>query len=250
MSDRIYTLMLVSLPMLWAGNLVGWAIASKLAGPPAGAEFLKISAIGTSILFLVQAILYFWAKQRLVRQLIFASMAGLSLIWFMLCLILPIFWMQAIVGVVKIGLVIFSSVSFLGNFWFGIYRFNESWSENDPDINQYFDARSNTLDWDEIIKSLRLSVSMFIPGVPAWLEPVLSVLMVLLMLLGLNLRNIFPIFSVFVWGIPCIVVSATIFQMLALNVAQARKVFQLESILDAAISSSKHPRARRKRKRK
>lgn len=53
--------MILSLPMLWADNLGGWAIANALAGPSAGADFLTISAVITSSLFFVKTALYFHA---------------------------------------------------------------------------------------------------------------------------------------------------------------------------------------------
>lgn len=103
MSARTYSLMLLSLPMLWADNLGGWAIANALAGPSAGADFLTISAVITSSLFFVKAALYFHAGGDLEAAGII-SVSGLSLFWYMLCMFLPVFWMPSLSEIEKIGM--------------------------------------------------------------------------------------------------------------------------------------------------
>ena len=95
----------------------------------------------------------------------------------------------------KVGIARVCCGLFLSNYWVGATKFKKGWSENRPDIEKYFDARNGTLDWDGIVKSLRLSVSIFLPGVPFWLASILSIL--LFMLLGLSLRKAYPVFSVF-----------------------------------------------------
>lgn len=245
MNARIRKLLFLSLPLLWAGNLGGWALTYKMAGPSAAGEFLYLAALTTSSLFASQVILYYFAKKRLARQLAFLALGGLSLVWFVLCLLLPILWMPSINEIVKSGMVGASVLLFLSNYWLGMRKFKAGWREKNPSVDKYFDSREATLQWDELEKTWRLPISIFVPGVPKKAEPALSILLVLFMLLGLNFRKVYPAFSVFAWGIPCILLSSTIIQILAIKVAEACKVFQMEEDLGAEITPATSTLAQR-----
>jgi hypothetical protein len=236
MGEKVtYNWLFLCLLLLCAGNASGWAIARNIAGSDEGAAFFYFGLTFSSIIFLVQALIFARARKRLVFHLIFRAASGLSLLWYMLCLAFPIFWMPVVDIYSKIALAAFSVLLFACNGREGVRTFERRWCEKTPAVNKYYDLRRKSLDWNKIVNSLHLSVSLYIPGVSPRIIPLLSVFLILSMMLGLNFRRMYPSLSVFAWGIPCIILSSTLIQMMAMNIAQALKVVELEAEMGAKI---------------
>lgn len=210
------------------GSASGWAIAYKMAGPNASTSFLHAAAIIVAISFMLQLALFYVYKRTLIGQILFRVIAGLAVTWFMLCLVLPIFWMPSIGLVGKSALATLSALLFVSNGMVGLRHFEQRWVEKALPIEKFCNLATAAIDWQKITKSLHITVSIYLPGMPRWLDPIFSVLAVLSMILGLNLRNPYPVFSIFAWGIPCIYAAAGIVQMTAINIAQLIKVYELE----------------------
>ena len=135
----------------------------------------------------------------------------------------------------KIALAAFSVLLFACNGCEGGRTFKKRWCEKTPAVKKYYDFSRKSLDWNKIARSLHLSVSLYIPGVSPRITPILSVVLIVSMVLGLNFRKIYPSLSVFAWGIPCIILSSMLIQMIAMNIAQALKVVELEAEMGAEI---------------
>jgi len=219
---------LICLGLLMVGNLAGWAIAEMFVGEAAGRDFLEFGTATAAIIFLMQVLAFGFCKKGVSGEFIFRGMSGLSLIWILLSLVLPLVWVKDFGFQIKFALIGLSLSLFAFNFEKGRRHFNKQWERQSPFIEKTLKKNSPTLEWEEVGKHLALSVSMHIPGVPRTLESVLSALLVVSMIVGLNLRKIFPIFSMFAWGIPCVVASSMLVQMIALNFLQGAKIFKLE----------------------
>lgn len=230
-------LLFISLFLLCAGNAIGWAIASRVSGNQAGREFLHLSFIFTSLIYLVQAVLFLVARDRLFLQIAFISLFGVSLVWFMLSLALPILWLKEISLPVKVSVVMSSIVLFFFKGREGWLCFERKWIERKPFVMEYFNLEHRTLDWDKFSDSFRLSYS-FLPSVfPLWIERFVTIALVISMIIGLSLRKTFPVFSVFLWGIPCIIASATLVQIIIINFMQSLKVVGLEKSIGMKINA-------------
>jgi len=219
---------LICLGLLIVGNLAGWAIAEMFVGEAASRDFLEFGTVAAAIIFLMQVLVFGFCKKGVSGEFIFRGVSGFSLIWFLLSLVLPLVWVKDFGFQVKFTLIGLSLLLFAFNFEKGRRHFNKQWERQAPSIEKTLKKNSPALEWEEVGKILALSVSMHIPGVPKMLEPVLSVLFAVSMIAGLNLRKIFPIFSMFAWGIPCVVASSMLVQMIAFNFLQGAKIRKLE----------------------
>jgi hypothetical protein len=237
MKKITFGLLFVSLVLLCSGSAVGWAIADKLAGDEASRDFLILSIALASPLYLAQVILFFLSRARLFLQIAFISVFVTSLLLFMLSLASPILWIAEVGKTLKMFIVSFSAVLFAIKAYEGIRGFEEKWVERKGAITKLYNADRRTLDWERFVVSLKLSFSLFPPRVPVWIERGLTVVLVFSMVVGLSLRKVYPIFSVFAWGVPCIIASSTLVQIMAVNIMQAVKVMQLEKAMGVKIEA-------------
>lgn len=228
-------LLFISLFFLCAGSAIGWGVVRKLSGQQAGGEFLRLSLVFAVTVYCIQVALFFMSRQRLFVQIYFTAAFGLSLFWFMVSFSLPIFWMEEIGQISKISIFLLSVILFAVRALEGASYFELKWHQNKASIGSYYNSKTQILDWEKFVGSFGLSFSLFPRGVPMWIGRVLTVLLVVSMFAALNFRKVYPIFSVFAWGLPCIVVSATLIQITVVNIMQALKVIALEKAMGVKI---------------
>lgn len=168
--------------------------------------------------------------QKRVAHLILYNIAFIfAIVGFLLCLILPLLWVPSIGLEVKLLLSLMSLVLWYSNVSKGIEIMELKWDETaKKSLFRFYSKHEGAINWTGLLKSLKLSVVVYIPGVPKSFDAAISILVVAFMLAGLSLRNTFPIFSVFAWGIPMIVAISTIMQMIGFGVAQFMKLTALE----------------------
>lgn len=219
---------LICLGLLLVGNLAGWTISAMFVNEAASLSFLRFGVAAAASIFFVQILAFRFCQKGVSGEFIFRGMSGLSLIWFLISLVLPLAWMQEFSFQGKLISIGLSLLLFIFNFENGWRHFNEQWAQQTPVIEKVIARAGAALDWVEIEKKLDLSISIHIPGFSKSIEPILSILLVVSMIAGFNLRKIFPIFSMFAWGIPCIVVSSMVVQMIAINFAKGAKISKLE----------------------
>ncbi|RYG98303.1 MAG: hypothetical protein EON58_07535 [Alphaproteobacteria bacterium] len=207
----------------------GWAITGKLAGHEAALSFLYFSAPVVGGMFVIQILLFMKSRSLVKFGIAFNIATAFGLVWMMSCLVLPIFWIASIGIAAKLS---FGSVSLIIcylNVIRGIGIFNIRWKKVGLKLlRQYYWRDRETMDWGGIVSSLKLSASFYVPGVSEKTGPILSVLLVVSMIVGLSLRNVFPVFSVFFWGIPSVLVIATMLQMVGVVVGQYLMFVALE----------------------
>lgn len=230
-----YTAFSISVLLLCAGSAFGWAVVFKLVGRHESISFLKFAGFACASIFASQLLVFSASSERLVCRLLFLAVFGLSLVWPVVCLFLPIFWTGQIGLFAKIAVAIFVLLLFIANAVKGFRAFDKGWSETQPPLSKYYQSSERVLDWEKLMATLHPSISIFITGTPKWLDSALSVFLVLSMIIGLNLRHLFPFFSLFAWGIPCVIGASTLVQIVAMRVAQAVKVVQLEKELGTRI---------------
>lgn len=215
--------------VLALGTVTGWLITEDLAGEKQGAAMLIVGGAVSLLIFAIQLTLFLLAGKRIFVQLLFLASGIFSVAWFMCCLFVPLLWMDAVAVEVKLlmvsGLLVLSGFNISESF----RRFNDRWDDQQESIRDEKLRRDGKLiDWDELIRSMNLSVDIYIPGVSPGICAALSVMMVVSMLVGFFLKNIFPVFSAFAWGIPSALVVTLFFQVAGYNAAQACKVKFLE----------------------
>ncbi len=211
------------------GAMGGWALTRKLAGDKAALSFLQIGLIIVLIMTGTQLLFYLLGKSRLIHRVLFNMAFGCGLVWFMLCLLLPILWVDKFDIAFKALLFVLLLVLCIANASKAGAQFEMKWqAEGEKALARHYDKKSGSVDWQKVLASMRFSVSLYIPGVSERMTPLISFVMLLCMGSGLSFRNTYPIFSLYAWGTPFCLVISIFAQLLGLGLAQVIKLAALE----------------------
>jgi hypothetical protein len=116
-----------------------------------------------------------------------------------------------------------------GNFRYGTRLLHEKReSAGAQKFEQLLMPESNRIDWAGMSKFMAVPHDLYIPGIPRRWTPFIGACVIISMLAGLNLRSIFPIFSIFAWGIPAIIITSFVFQLGGYIIMQAVKIRAIE----------------------
>lgn len=229
MSNLSFQHILLSLLFTLGGTVGGWALTGKLAGDSAASSFFKIGLITVLVMSAVQLVFFLMGKRRLIYRVVFNIAYGCGLVWFMLCLLLPILWVETISATAKLVLLFFLAVVCIGNGLKAGIQFKAKWkSQGESGLNRNYNVKENTIDWPKVLAPMSCSMELYIPGIPKSMTPFISLAIILLMLIGLSFRNVFPIFSLFAWGIPSCLAISMFAQLIGFGVAQVAKLVSLE----------------------
>jgi hypothetical protein len=78
------------------------------------------------------------------------------------------------------------------------------------------------------MRKLQINAELFLPLRLEFLSGMVSLGLILSMVIGLNLRNVYPVFSAFSWGIPALTLSTVLLQMAFIRILLAMKLRDLE----------------------
>jgi len=219
------------------GTVGGWALTGKLAGEEAALSFIYVGATIVLMISVVQFVLYSLGRKRLLYRLLCNIAFACGIVWFMLCLLLPVFWMPTVSGVEKC--VLFSLLISLSgsNIFRAGKQFREKWgAEAEQALVKNYNIKKRTIDWPKVVATLRFSPKLYIPGVPEGVSSFVSFIMIVSMVVGLFLRNYFPGFSLFAWSIPTCLVISIFMQMIGFGIAQIIRLLLLERKYGVCIS--------------
>lgn len=159
--------------------------------------------------------------------------------WFLLVLFFPVFWIKEIGEIQKLLLlaIFFAITGF--NLGLGWRMFNKNWLEGGNSVfKNEFKGSTFSGDWNDVMKKMKLDHYIAIPGMSKKWASAVSVVLIVFMVIGLNLRTVYPVFSVFAWGIPAIVMASYFVQVSGSYFAQAIQVKKLESDLGDFLNST------------
>lgn len=229
MSNNLLSYVYLSTFMCVGGVAGGWAITHKLAGGGAALSFVKFGACMVLALLMAQLILSMKGQKRAIYLILFNMAFIAGIVVFLSCLILPLFWVPAINFNIKSTFLLISAALWICNVKQGIKIFDGKWEDVGGELLlRYYRKREGEINWNGIIGSLKISIAIYMPGIPEVLNPLISTLIVISMLTGLSLRNVFPEASLFAWGVPIIVVISLVMQMVGFGIAQILKLNNLE----------------------
>ena len=215
--------------MCVSGVAGGGAITHNLEGFSAALSFVKFGTCMVFALLMAQLIFSLKSQKRAIYLIFFNISFIFGIVVFMSCLILPLFWVSAIGLNVKFSFFLVSAGLWISNVKHGVKIFNHKWENvGGKLLLRYYRERKGEIDWNGIIGSLKMSIAIYIPGIPQVLNPPISILIVISMLAGLSLRNVSPEISLFAWGIPIIIVVSLVTQMVGIGIAQLMKLNALE----------------------
>lgn len=229
MSNLSLQHILLSVLFTLGGTVGGWALTGKLAGNSSALSFFKIGIITVLIMSAAQIVFFLLGQKRMIYRVVFYLTYGCGLVWFMLCLLLPVLWVETISSAAKLLLFFFLAVICIANGIKAGAQFKIKWmNQGEGELRRNYDQRENTIDWPKVLAPMRFSIALYIPGIPQSMNAFISAAIILLMLTGLSLRNVFPTFSLFAWGIPSCLVISMFAQLFGLAIAQIGQLVALE----------------------
>ena len=229
MANLSFQHVLLSLFVTSGGTIGGWVLTAKFAGEKAALSFLQIGLTAVMVIACTQTIFFLLGKKRLIYRILFNVSFALGIVWFMLCMLLPVLWVQSLTNGSKIALFLFLFILCADNILAARSQFESKWKKGGKHfLNKYYDENCRAIDWSEILTEMKFSISLQVWGVPKSLYPAISFISVFSMVAGLSFRNVYPTFSFFAWGIPSCLVISIFVQMIGLGIAQFLKVSFLE----------------------
>ncbi|MBB3222144.1 hypothetical protein [Pseudoduganella umbonata] len=230
MSNVTPRLLLLSLVIMCIGSVGGWAITDNVASRDDSYEFAYGSIFAICLILLLQVSLYILGRERLYFKVLFGASFSMSMIWFMMCLVLPLAWADNVDVYMRALMFALIVPLSLGNIAEAFRRFSVKWAKNGSiSFEKAFNRDQGSVEWEQVTKSLNLEGVIYIPGFPRKLTSVVAILIVPCMLIGLALRNVYPEVSLFAWGIPSILIVAFFVQLIGYGLAQAKIVLELEA---------------------
>lgn len=220
---------LMSLFLSSGGTVGGWALTGKLAGNDAALSFMQVGSIVVLAILCVQIIFFNLGKKRLIYRIVFNVAFGFGIVWFMLCLLLPILWIPSVGFFEKSVIFLVLLVLSLANILKAGAQFTAKWKdEGEKALIRYYNSKDETMDWPKVLAPMRFSLGLYVPGIPDKMSPFISAAIILFMVIGLSLRNIYPIFSLYAWGVSSCLIISIFAQVLGLGLAQLLKIVDLE----------------------
>ncbi|MGK5023143.1 hypothetical protein [Janthinobacterium sp. RB2R34] len=223
--------LLLSLFILLFGTTGGAAMTRKLANrnDELGWSFFWWWLPFCLALFLCQCLLFPKARTRLLYQLLFMGSMAWTLTFFMLSIILPVFWLSVMAVPAKAILAAVFAAIFLYNLVVGWRLVNRRWADlAAPAFEQEFNPRDGSVNWDKVVRKMRIEPAILIPGVPAKWAAAVWIVFIIGMITGLVIKSHWPAFSAFSWSIPLVLITACLSQVSGAAFAQAVKVRAIE----------------------
>jgi len=229
MENLTFGHILMSLFLSSGGTVGGWALTGKLAGEEAALSFMQVGSISVLAILCVQIIFFYLGRNRLIYRIVFNVAFGCGIVWFMLCLLLPMLWVPSVGFIEKSMMFLILLMLSIANVFKAGVQFAAKWKdEGEAAVIRHYNSNDETIDWPKVLASMRFSVALHIPGIPEKMNPFISLAIIIFMVGGLSLRNFYPIFSLYAWGIPSCLVISIFAQVLGLGFAQIIKLVNLE----------------------
>lgn len=239
MADLSFKSIIASFLLLCVATGSGWMITHKIAGRTAANEFFVAFVSLVFTLLLVQLLLWSASRRRLLYQIVYRATFPFTLMSFFLGFLLPMLWMPSVGRNVKISIAIFFALLSLWNFWGGISDFKAKWSlRGDQLLSKNCKVGFSAIGWGKMMITLGVAkYGQLIAGLGEKFSGFLSIILLVSMLMGLNLRNVFPEFSMFAWGMPCAVGAAYAMFIFGSNLGELLKVREIEVTKKISIAS-------------
>lgn len=230
MSKATLKSLLLSLVVLSIGTAGGVSIAWKLSGSGEAAEFMHFGVITQLIVFMLQLFFYGRARRELFFQLYYLASCSLTMVWTMLALFLPIFWLNSVGLKVKLVMILISLILFFANFAYAVNHIQKQWVNFGANKFEKIAKNSGkTVAWNKVVISMNIMPVIYVPAMPQSWSPFFGAYLVFSMIAGLNLRVAYPIFAIFATGIPCIICASFFMQMSGYYFKQASIVKSIET---------------------
>lgn len=234
-----YTSLLLSSALLGMGVLIGWLILSKLIEHRASLQFIRFAFYCSGLIFLIKLLIYKKAKELLLFQIIFIGVLGVDLAWFFTCFFLPLIWLPSVDIVCKIFVLAVYAMICVGNVRLAIRIFNDKWkSLAFSNSGEKFSFSGHPEEWISSVKSMKISATIFLPGIPVRYSNLISIAFLIFLIIGFVLRGISPTFSMLFLVFPFSICAGCCLQMSAYHFSEAVRLAMFEKKNNVSFKSS------------
>ncbi len=217
-----------------AANLVcaiaAFAMTDRFVGVASAVPVFWVAAALALGLGAVQAVLAWRARARLLYQLLAASSAGISLVFFLMAMFCPIFLIDEISPIRKLVVAGAALALMVANAVHGVRQARAAWTGvGDGTFDRHYNASTNQLDWDMAVRPLGIRHDLYVPGLPDAARPLLAVALVIFMLVGAGITDIRPEAGIVIWAVPIFAIAAFFVQVLARQAVLIRRLVAFET---------------------
>jgi hypothetical protein len=135
------------------GSIGGWAIADNIASREDSYEFAYGSILAIGLILILQASLYILGRERLYVKLLFGASFSMSMIWFMMCLVLPLAWADNVDVYMRVLMFALIVPLSLGNIAEAFRRFSAKWTKSGSvSFEKAFNRDQGSVEWEQVTK--------------------------------------------------------------------------------------------------
>lgn len=245
-TPRIYTIGLSAVLAL-LGTLTSYLITDKVAGSAAAIRAVHVGLIWTIIGTLTLLLAWLYSGRRAIWYQLYDGF----LIFFganslLLAIAFPLFLTYGLTSSVGTGLAIYAIALFSYQSWRAHRNFQDRWLLNkDRAFAKALNKESKQMNTDVFVHFLNLEVELLLPWKLSRFGFLILGLMLISMVTGLNLRKVFPLFSIFAYGIPALTFLSVSTQIVLFRVLIAFKLIGIEREIGAVLAPTERTPASR-----
>jgi hypothetical protein len=216
-----------------AGSIVttgmGWVMISETTGTTPTNRFLYT---GFAIALAVTAVdtwLHRKGSTRALHRLLSRGTIVFLLMWFMSCLLLPLFWIDEVDGRTKLAAIGLLSWLCGANAIRGFRQFRAAWaSRGAAALAEHYQEEHGTIEWDWTVDALRIEPTIYVPLMNRFTIPLAVVSGLGGFMFGPSLVYSYPVVAALGWTFAMSVFIAYFVQLLGSGAAQALTLAHLE----------------------
>jgi hypothetical protein len=240
--------------VLLAGILTtgtGWLMISEVTGDSPSHRFLYTSFALALAMTLVDTWLHWKGRTRALYRLLARGPVTLLFLWFVSCLLLPLFWIEEVDAGTK--LVALGLMSWLcgANAIRGFRQFRAAWAGRGAAVlAEYYREADGTIEWDWVVEALRIESTMYMPLMNRFTIPLAVIAGLGGFMFAPSLVYSYPVAAPLAWTFAVSLFMSYFFQLLGSGAAQALTLLHLEQAAGRPLAPLYADEALRPRRRK
>ena len=208
---------------------LGWTMISEVTGTPPTDRFLYTGFALALTLTTVDTWLYRLGRTRALPRLLSRTTFIALSIWFISCLLLPLFWIDEVDVPTKLMAVSLMTWLCGANAIRGFRQFRAGWAARGPAaLAEHYHEAQGTIEWDWVVEGLRIELTTYVPLMNRFTIPLAVVAGIGGFMVAPSLVYSYPVAAPLAWTFAISFLIAWFFQLLGSGAAQALTLVRLE----------------------
>lgn len=208
---------------------LGWVMISEVTGTPPTNRFLYTGFALALALTVADTWLHRMGRARALCRLLTRTTFVALLIWFISCLLLPLFWIEEVE--VRTNVIALCLMSWLcgANAIRGFRQFRTAWTARGAAaLAEHYQEAQGTIEWDWIVEALRIELTMYVPLMNRFTLPLIVVAALAGFMVAPAMVYSYPVAAPLAWAFAISVLISWFFQLLGSVAAQASVLRRIE----------------------